>query len=163
MNLSLPPGWTVLVCRRHGYNTKRRTSRCRVSKHFAMTYVTVQNPKVERFIIGRVRSCTGPCSVYVQRVLSRVRTCGLLGTERACNPGRRIINIVSRWCSISYDKAPGSAIRNITIPATHQKYTCTMKENTSTRSLRSDGGSGWKALGSRWRLSTCRKESRPAF
>lgn len=52
----------------------------------------------------------------------------------------------------------GAYHRDITIPATHQKYTCTMKENTSFLSSQRWRLVGWKALGSHWGLSTCRKK-----
>lgn len=55
----------------------------------------------------------------------------VFGTKRACNHDKCIINTVSCRCTIILDKSPGPAISNITIPATHQKYTCTMKGNTS--------------------------------
>lgn len=82
----------------------------------------------------------------------------LFSTEGACNQGQCIINTVSRRCTIILDKPPGPAIRNITIPATHQKYTCTMKENTGFLSSQQWRLQEWKALGSQWGLSTCRKK-----
>ncbi len=82
----------------------------------------------------------------------------LFSSEGACNHGQCIIITVSRRCTIILDKSPGPAIRNITIPAILQKYTCTMKVNTSFLSSQRWRLRGWKALGSQWGLSTCREK-----
>lgn len=77
--------------------------------------------------------------------------------EGACNCGQCIINTLSCRCTIIFVKSLGLAIRNITIPTTHQMYTCTMKENTSFLSFHRYKLKGWKTLGPQWGLSTCRK------
>lgn len=96
------------------------------------------------------------CGVWIVPKMS-VWVC-LFSTEGACYHSQYIINTVSRRCTVVLDKSPGSAIGNITIPATHQKYICTMKENTRFLSLQRLRLGGWKALGSMWGLSTCRKK-----
>lgn len=71
----------------------------------------------------------------------------------------RRVHTVSHRCTIILDKPPGSAIRTITSPSPHHKYTCTIKGNTGFLSLQH-----WKllegeALGFRWGLSTCGKKA----
>ena len=63
------------------------------------------------------------------------RACVPYNAKGACNHGQRVINIVSCSCTIILDKSLGPVIVNITIPPTHQMYTCTMKENTGFLSL----------------------------
>lgn len=103
-------------------------------------------------------SSASPVTTWVKGFSNVYVSVCLFSTEGACNHGQCIINTVSRRCTVILDKSPGPAIGNITIPATHQKYTCTMKENTSFLSSWRCMLRGWKALGSQRGLSTWRKK-----
>lgn len=76
------------------------------------------------------------------------------GRHRQC-----INNVVSTRSTIIPGQPPGSAVRTITIPSAHHKYTCTIKGNTGFLSLQHWKLLDWEALGFRWGLSTCRKKA----
>lgn len=71
----------------------------------------------------------------------------------------RWVHTDSHRCTTVLDKPPGSAIRTITSPSPHHKYTCTIKGNTGFLSLQHWKLLEWEALGFRWGLSTCRKKA----